>query len=108
AALLPWRALPVPFWRYIFFEVALISPRVLVLWLPDCFLASCQRTIRCRMSARGSSPNTESESVTVPFASPASDLTLSSITLLRRIEAQPALRPSRRRSRGSRPASAHH
>src|SRR5215470_2647734 len=30
----PWRALPVPFWRYIFLPVRLISARFLTAWVP--------------------------------------------------------------------------
>ena len=42
---------------------ALISARFLTLCVPAWRLASCQRTQRCRMSARGSSPKISSESV---------------------------------------------
>ena len=40
-----------------------ISPRVLVLCVPAWRLDSCQRTMRCRMSARGSRPKISSGSV---------------------------------------------
>src|SRR5262249_56708467 len=73
----PWRAEPVPFWRYIFLPVRAISARFLTSCVPACRLASCQRTQRCRMSARGCRPKMASGSVTESAVSPSSDMTLS-------------------------------
>ncbi len=80
AFLSEWRARPVPFWRYIFLPVALISPRDFVACVPCCRLASCQRTTLWRMSARGSRPNVASGKLTVPWVSPVRVLTSMSIT----------------------------
>src|SRR5262245_622427 len=76
----PWRALPVPFCRYIFFPVRLISARFLTSWVPRWRLASCQVTQRSRMSARGLRPKIESDSVTSPAALPSSVVTFSSMS----------------------------
>src|SRR5262245_57452048 len=73
----PWRAEPVPFWRYIFLPVRQISARFLTLWVPARRLASCQVTQRCRMSGRGSSPKIASESSTDPEDLPSKDMTFS-------------------------------
>src|SRR5262249_47967517 len=78
----PWRALPVPFCRYIFLPVRLISARFLTSWVPRWRLASCQVTQRCRMSARGLRPKIESDSVTSPAALPSSVVTFSSMSRL--------------------------
>src|SRR5262249_20084594 len=76
----PWRAEPVPFWRYIFFPVRSISARFLTSCVPRCRLASCQVTQRCRMSARGSRPKIASGSSTEPAALPSSDMTFNSMS----------------------------
>src|SRR5262245_52865874 len=76
----PWRAEPVPFCRYIFLPVRLISARFLTSWVPRWRLASCQVTQRCRMSARGSSPKIASDSVTSPAAWPSRVVTFSSMS----------------------------
>src|SRR6476659_8676448 len=76
----PWRADPVPFCRYIFLPVRLISARFLTSWVPRWRLASCQRTQRCRMSARGSRPKMASESSTEPASVPSSDMIFSSMS----------------------------
>src|SRR5215510_14976791 len=76
----PWRALPVPFCRYIFFPVRLISARFLTSWVPRWRLASCQRTQRCRMSGRGSRPKIASGRSTEPDALPSSDMIFSSMS----------------------------
>src|SRR6266511_334606 len=76
----PWRAEPVPFCRYIFFPVRLISLRFLTSCVPRWRLASCQRTQRCKMSALGSRPKIASGTSTEPAALPSSDTTLSSMS----------------------------
>src|SRR5258705_150400 len=76
----PWRALPVPFWRYIFLPVRWISARFLTSWVPRWRLASCQTTQRCRMSERGSRPKIPSGSVTEPEALPSSVVTFNSMS----------------------------
>src|SRR5262245_6893885 len=73
----PWRAEPVPFCRYIFLPVRWISARFLTSWVPRWRLASCQRTQRCRMSGRGSSPKMASESSIEPDSLPSSDMIVS-------------------------------
>src|SRR5262245_58715889 len=60
AASLPWRARPVPFWAYIFFEVAVTSERPLLLCVPCWRRDSCHTTQRCRMSLRTGTANTAS------------------------------------------------
>src|SRR6266702_4622506 len=76
----PWRAEPVPFCRYIFLPVRLMSARFLTAWVPRWRLASCQTTQRCRMSARGSSPKIASGSFTDPDSAPSMVVTLSSMS----------------------------
>src|SRR5215510_12962928 len=76
----PWRAEPVPFCRYIFLPVRLISARFLTSWVPRWRLASCQRTQRCRMSGRGSRPKIASGRSTEPDALPSSDMIFSSMS----------------------------
>src|SRR5262245_23478801 len=76
----PWRAEPVPFWRYIFLPVRQTSARFLTLWVPARRLASCQVTQRCRMSGRGSSPKIASERWTDPAEFPSKDMTFSSMS----------------------------
>src|SRR4029077_2086 len=76
----PCRAEPVPFCRYIFLPVRLISARFLTSWVPRWRLASCQRTQRCRMPARGSRPKMASESSTEPASVPSSDMIFSSMS----------------------------
>src|SRR3954471_13503966 len=76
----PWRALPVPFWRYIFLPVRLISARFLTLWVPRCRFASCHTMQRWMRSVRGVSPKIASGSSTEPAASPASVVTFSSMS----------------------------
>src|SRR5215470_10112631 len=76
----PWRAEPVPFCRYIFLPVRLISLRFLTSWVPAWRLASCHTTQRCRMSTRGSRPKMSSETVTPPAALPSTVVTFSSIS----------------------------
>src|SRR3979409_2469565 len=76
----PWRDEPVPFCRYIFLPVRLISARFLTSWVPRWRLASCQRTQRCRISARGSRPKIASESSTEPASVPSSDMIFSSMS----------------------------
>src|SRR5262249_48508383 len=76
----PWRALPVPFCRYIFLPVRLISARFLTLWVPARRLASCQVTQRWIRSVRGLSPKIASESSTEPAAAPSRVVTLSSMS----------------------------
>src|SRR5262249_19918428 len=76
----PWRAEPVPFCRYIFLPVRLISLRFLTSCVPRWRLASCQRTQRCRMSALGSRPKIASGSSIEPAALPSSDTILSSMS----------------------------
>src|SRR5262245_12326911 len=85
----PWRAEPVPFCRYIFLPVRWISARFLTSCVPRWRLASCQRTQRCRMSGRGSSPKMESESSIEPASLPSSDTMVSCMSR--------ALLPGRRR-----------
>src|SRR5262245_8315007 len=82
----PWRAEPVPFCRYIFLPVRWISARFLTSCVPRWRLASCQRTQRCRMSGRGSSPKMASGSSTEPPSLPSSDMIFSCMSraLLRR------------------------
>src|SRR5262249_4351841 len=77
----PARAEPVPFCRYIFFPVRLVSLRSLTSCVPRWRLASCQRTQRCKMSARGSRPKIASGSSTEPAALPSSDTIVSSMSL---------------------------
>src|ERR1700681_1922752 len=74
----PCRAEPVPFCRYIFLPVRLISARFLTSCVPRWRLASCQLTQRCRMSALGSRPKMASGRSTEPAASPSSDMIFSS------------------------------
>src|SRR5262245_8215566 len=76
----PWRALPVPFCRYIFLPVRLISDRFFTLWVPRWRRESCQRTQRWIRSVRGSSPKMASESSTEPAAAPSMVVTLSSMS----------------------------
>src|SRR5262245_50682857 len=76
----PWRAEPVPFCRYIFLPVRWISARFLTSWVPRWRLASCQRTQRCRMSARGSRPKIASGNSTEPASFPSSDLIVNSMS----------------------------
>src|SRR5215470_9072516 len=76
----PWRAEPVPFCRYIFLPVRLISARFLTSWVPAWRLASCHTTQRCKMSARGSRPKISSDTVTPPAALPSRVVTFSSIS----------------------------
>src|SRR5438128_4322260 len=76
----PWRAEPVPFCRFLFLPVRLISARFLTSWVPAWRLASCQTTQRCRMSARGSRPKMSSDTVTPPADLPSSVVTFSSIS----------------------------
>src|SRR5450432_359322 len=76
----PWRADPVPFWRYIFLPVRAISARPLTAWVPARRLASCQVTQRCRMSARASSPKMASGRSTEPAAVPSSIVTFNSMS----------------------------
>src|SRR3954447_602423 len=76
----PWRAQPVPFCRYIFLPVRLISARFLTSCAPAWPLASCHTTQRCRMSARGSRPKMSSDTVRPPAALPSRVVTFSSIS----------------------------
>src|SRR5262247_2977458 len=76
----PCRALPVPFWRYIFLPVRQISARFLTLWVPRWRLASCQLTQRWIRSARGSRPKIASDSSTEPAALPSRVVTFSSMS----------------------------
>src|SRR5213080_4963747 len=76
----PWRAEPVPFCRYIFLPVRLISLRFFTSWVPAWRLANCHTTQRCRMSTRGSRPKMSSETVTPPAAFPSRVVTFSSIS----------------------------
>src|SRR5262249_11556790 len=76
----PCRALPVPFWRYIFLPVRQISARFLTLWVPRWRLASCQLTQRWIRSARGSRPKIASDSSTEPAALPSRVVTCSSMS----------------------------
>src|SRR6476620_42036 len=76
----PCRAEPVPFCRYIFLPVRLISARFLTSCVPRWRLASCQRTQRCKMSALGSRPKIASGRSTEPAALPSSDMILSSMS----------------------------
>src|SRR5215813_11597119 len=76
----PWRAEPVPFCRYIFLPVRLISARFLTSWVPAWRLASCHTTQRCKISTRGSRPKMSSETVTPPAALPSRVVTFSSIS----------------------------
>src|SRR5262245_37408558 len=77
----PWRAPPVPFWRYIFLPVRQMSARFLTAWVPARRLASCHTTQRWIRSGRGSSPKMASLSVTEPAALPSSVVTFSSMSL---------------------------
>src|SRR6266576_4304911 len=77
----PWRAEPVPFCRYIFLPVRLISLRFFTSCVPRWRLASCQRTQRCKMSALGSRPKIASGKSIEPAALPSSDMILSSMSL---------------------------
>src|SRR5579863_5931284 len=81
---LPWRARPVPFCLYGFFEVPLISLMPLVLWVPARRLASCQATTRARMSRRTGSPKMSSASSMSPTSSLSRFRTESFISRLRR------------------------
>src|SRR5262245_41524754 len=95
----PWRALPVPFWRYIFLPVRQISARFLTLWVPRCRFASCHTMQRWMRSVRGVSPKIASDSSTEPAASPASVVTFSSMSRSlgrRRFGRRGALRRHRR------------
>src|SRR5262245_15175871 len=76
----PWRAPPVPFWRYIFLPVRQISARFLTLWVPRWRLASCQLTQRWIRSVRGSRPKIASDSSTEPAALPSRVVTFSSMS----------------------------
>src|SRR5262245_21395330 len=76
----PCRALPVPFWRYIFLPVRQISARFLTLWVPRWRLASCQLTQRWIRSVRGSRPKIASDSSTEPAALPSRIVTFSSMS----------------------------
>src|SRR5437588_2570694 len=76
----PWRAEPVPFWRYTFLPVRAISARPLTAWVPARRLASCQVTHRCRMSARASSPKMASGRSTEPAAVPSRLVTFNSMS----------------------------
>src|SRR5262245_55321522 len=90
----PWRAPPVPFWRYIFLPVRQISARFLTLWVPRWRLASCQFTQRWIRSTRGSRPKIASDSLTEPAALPSRVVTFSSMSRSlrgRRLRRRPAL-----------------
>src|SRR5229473_1600718 len=63
---LPWRARPVPFWRHGFLVVPWTSLMPLVLCVPARRLASCQLTMRARMSRRTGRPNTASARSMLP------------------------------------------
>src|SRR5215470_4112925 len=76
----PWRAPPVPFWRYIFLPVRQISARFLTLWVPRWRLASCQLTQRWIRSGRGSRPKMVSDSSTEPAALPSRVVIFSSMS----------------------------
>src|SRR6187200_868435 len=68
----PWRAVPPPFWRPYFLPVRATSDRSRVGRAVPRRFSSCQVTTRCRMSARGSTPNTASLSSMSPAALPSS------------------------------------
>src|SRR5688572_23270141 len=68
----PWRAVPPPFWRPHFLPVRATSDRSRVARAVPRRFSSCQVTTRCRMSARGSTPNTASLSSMSPAALPSS------------------------------------
>src|ERR1700730_18142417 len=74
------RAFPVPFWRYSFLPVRLISDRFFTLCVPAWRLASCHFTQRCRMAGRGSSPKIVSLSSTEPDGLPSRVVTFSSMS----------------------------
>src|SRR5438477_5633232 len=76
----PCRALPVPFCRYIFLPVRLISARFFPSWVPAWRLASCQLTQRARISGRGLRPKIASDSVTDPADLPSSVVTFNSMS----------------------------
>src|SRR6516165_2524693 len=76
----PWRAEPVPFCRYIFLPVRVMSARFLTACVPARRLASCQVTQRCRMSARAVRPKIASGRSTDPTAAPSSVVTFSSMS----------------------------
>src|SRR6187402_3093591 len=68
----PWRAVPPPFWRPHFLPVRATSERSRVGRAVPRRFSSCHVTTRCRMSARGSTPNTASLSSMSPAALPSS------------------------------------
>jgi hypothetical protein len=70
----PWRALPVPFWRYGLAPPPLTSERVLVLWVPARRAASWAVTTWCMTGTFGWMPNTASSRSTVPASLPAAFL----------------------------------
>src|SRR6185437_7502317 len=63
---LPWRARPVPFWRHGFLVVPWMSLMPLVLCVPARRLASCQLTMRARMSRRTGRPKISSARSMLP------------------------------------------
>jgi hypothetical protein len=66
----PWRARPVPFWRYGFLPPPATSPRVFVSLVPSRRPASCAVTTWCMTAALTGAAKSSSESSTVPIASP--------------------------------------
>src|SRR5215471_18943752 len=97
----PWRAEPVPFCRYIFLPVRVMSARFLTACVPARRLASCQVTQRCRMSARAVRPKMASGRSTDPAAAPSSVVTFNSMS---RPLTRARCRRSFRRRRGLRQA----
>ena len=67
----PWRAWPVPFWRYGLAPPPRTSARVFVLWVPARRLASWAVTTWCITGTLGWMPNIASSSSTVPASLPA-------------------------------------
>ena len=96
----PWRAPPVPFCLYIFLPVRLISARPSVLWSPDWRLASCQRTMRAMMSARGSRPKIASLELERAGGAPSIDV-MSYFTASFSLRLGGAARPTLRREPGT-------
>src|SRR6056297_2876751 len=66
----PWRALPVPFWRYGLAPPPDTSERVLVLWVPERRAASWAVTTWCITGTFGCTPKTSSSSSTSPASEP--------------------------------------
>src|SRR5215210_7727875 len=67
----PWRARPVPFWRYGLAPPPLTWPRVLVACVPWRAAASCALTTWCSRATLASASNSSPGSVALPEVLPA-------------------------------------